>query len=88
MIEHFGMSNTRVATTSLPAGYNSMESKGTCSNKFQTKYQSVIGSLLYIMLGTHPNICYAVTKLAQFSINPSKEHMNKVKYIVPLEKTL
>ena len=34
------------------------------------------------MLGTHPDICYAITKLVQFSVNPSKEHMDKVKYII------
>ena len=34
------------------------------------------------MLGTHPDICYAVTKLVQFSINPSKEHMDKANYII------
>ena len=44
-------------------------------------YQSIIGSLLYIMLGTCPDITYAVTKLAQFSTNPSHEHMEKAKYI-------
>ena len=76
------MSNARVATTPLPAGYNPTESKSTCSDKFQTKYQSIIGSLLYIMLGTCPDICYAVTKLVQFSINPSKDHMDKAKYII------
>ena len=30
----------------------------------------------------HPDMCYAVTKLVQFSINPSKEHMDKAKYII------
>ena len=70
------MSNARVATTPLPAGYNPMESKSTFSDKFQTEYQSIIGSLLYIMLGTCPDIC-AVTKLVQFSINPSKEQWIK-----------
>ena len=82
VIECFGMSNARIATNPLPAGYNPMEPKRTFSDKFQTKYQSIIGSLLYIMLGTCPDICYAVTKLVQFSVNPSKEHMDKVKYIV------
>ena len=33
------------------------------------------------MLGTHPDITYAVTKLAQFAANPSKEHMSKAQYI-------
>jgi hypothetical protein len=37
-------------------------------------YQSIIGSLLYLMIGTCPDIAFAVTKLAQFSTNPSQEH--------------
>ena len=32
-------------------------------------------------VGTRPDITYAVTKLAQFSANPSKEHMSKAQYI-------
>ena len=45
-------------------------------------YQSVIGSVLYIMLGTHPDIAQAVIKMSQFSSNPSKEHLQKALYIV------
>ena len=41
-----------------------------CTPEFRQTYQSTIGSLLYIMLGTRPDITYAVTKLAQFSVNP------------------
>ena len=76
------MSNARGAQTPLPGGYVPIESKGQCSPEDRTTYQSIIGSLLYIMLGTCPDITYAVTKLAQFSVNPSSEHMSKVKYIL------
>src|SRR5882762_6987244 len=41
----------------------------------------VIGSLLYLMLGTRPDIAFAVTKLAQFAAQPSEEHFSKVLYI-------
>jgi hypothetical protein len=34
------------------------------------------------MLGTRPDIAFAVTKLAQFAANPSKEHLDKARYIV------
>ena len=81
VVERFGMSNARGATTPLPAGYVPQESKSKCSDAFRTTYQSIIGSLLYIMLRTCPDITYAVTKLAQFSTNPSHEHMEKAKYI-------
>jgi len=33
------------------------------------------------MLGTCPDIVYAVTRLSQFSANPSKEHLDKALYI-------
>jgi hypothetical protein len=39
-------------------------------------YQQVIGSLLYC-----PDICFAVTKMLQFSANPSQEHLDKAMYI-------
>ena len=71
VVERFGMSNARGATTPLPAGYVPVESKDQCTPEFRKTYQSIIGSLLYIMLGTRPDITYAVTKLAQFVANPS-----------------
>ena len=34
------------------------------------------------MLGTRPDISYAVIKMAQFTSNPSSDHMNKAKQII------
>ena len=33
------------------------------------------------MLGTRPDIAFAVTKLAQYALNPSEDHLNKALYI-------
>jgi Reverse transcriptase (RNA-dependent DNA polymerase) len=49
--------------------------------KLHTRYQQVIGSLLYLMLGMRPDIAYAVTKMVQFMANPSEEHLTKALYI-------
>jgi len=38
-------------------------------------YQQVVGSIMYLMLGTRPDIAYAVGLLARFSSNPSEEHI-------------
>ena len=40
----------------------------------RSKYQSLIGSLMYLMLGTRPDLAYAVGKLARFLANPSQSH--------------
>ena len=41
----------------------------------------VIGSLLYLMLGTRLDLAFAVTKLLQFASNPSEDHLNRAPYI-------
>src|ERR1700678_3357714 len=76
------MSNARGAKTPLLGGYMPVESKEQYTRHKRQTYQSIIGSLLYIMIGTRPNITYAVTKLAQFVVNPSSKHMSKEKYIL------
>ena len=82
VVEHFGMQNAKNAQTPLPSGYQPQENKAAVNPAMRSEYQQVIGSLLYIMLGTRPNIAYAVTKMAQFAANPSKEHLDKARYIV------
>ena len=42
------------------------------------KYQSFIGSLMYLMLGTQPDIAYAVGQFARFTHDPLKEHFKAV----------
>lgn len=42
-------------------------------------YQGANGSLLYLALGTRPDIAYAVIKLAQFSSNPSVAHWTAIR---------
>ena len=41
----------------------------------------MIGLLLYIMLGTHPDIAFVVIKLSQFAADPSKDHLIRSLYI-------
>ena len=45
-------------------------------------FQGIIGSLLYITLGTRPDIAYSIIKLARFASNPSLEHMTAVKRVL------
>ena len=41
-------------------------------------YQSRIGSVMYAMLGTRPDIAYAVGALSQYLSNPGKAHLAAV----------
>ena len=76
------MSNAKHARTPLPSGYHPVPFTGTSTSDLQSEYQSVIGSLLYLMLGTRPDICYAVTTMAKYASNPSQEHLQKSLHIL------
>ena len=59
-----------------------MINTGTIGPELCTKYQSVIGSLLYLSLGTRPDVAYAVIKLVQYNSNPSVAHYKAALTIV------
>ena len=82
ILKHFGMTNAREAKTPLPTEYKPTPFDGTTTSNLQSRYQSVISSLLYLMLRTHPDIAFAVTQMAKFAMNPSSEHLNKAMYIM------
>lgn len=81
VLERTGMTNAKAAATPLPAGYYPVPNEGELDPELRQRFQVVIGSLLYIMLGTRPDISFAVTKLAQFSANPSDEHLKKALHV-------
>jgi len=81
VLERFDLINAKAAPTPLPMGYVPTPNEAPVDKQLRHKFQQVIGSLLYIMLGTCPDIAFAVTKLLQFAANPSKDHLVKALYI-------
>ena len=75
------MQNTKSAATPLPARYVPTLSVGAPNPETRSRFQTVIGSLLYLMLGTRLDIAFVVTKLVQHAANLSKEHLEQVLYI-------
>lgn len=57
-----------------------------------TEYRSLIGSLIHIMTGTRPDICFAVSKTSQFMQNPYESHkiavMRILRYLLTWNKRL
>ena len=45
-------------------------------------YQSVVGSLMYAMIATRPDIAFAVGVVSRFLSNPGKKHWEAVKMIL------
>jgi hypothetical protein len=83
VLERCGMQDCKTAATPLLAGYipEPVSLDTVIDPELRRRYQMVIGSLLYLMLGSRPDIAFAVTKLAQFAARPSEEHFSKALYI-------
>ena len=45
-------------------------------------YREIVGSLVYLMTCTRPDICYAVTVLSQHLAQPNMAHLNLAKYVL------
>jgi len=82
ILKRFGMADTKAAQTPLPTSYKPDPFDGTATVALRSQYQSVIGSLLYLMLGTCPDLAFAVTQMAKFTHNPSEEHLLKTRHIL------
>jgi len=75
------MLNTKSTSTPLPAGYYAAKNTEPVDAELHSHFQTVIGSLLYLMLGTRPDIAFVVMHLLRHATNPSQDHLNKVLYI-------
>ena len=44
-------------------------------------YQQMVGSLMYTVIGTQPDIAFTVTRLSQFLTKPTKKHFGAIKHV-------
>ena len=86
VLERFNMKHAKPVST--PLGGHFKLSKKSCPSSNKEKenmasipYSSAVGSLMYVMVCTRPDIAYAVGVVSRFMVNPSKEHWEAVKWI-------
>jgi len=62
VLAHFNVVTTH---TPLPSEFTFKPNKKQCDLKFCQKYQQLVGSLMYLMIGLKPDIGFTVVTLAQ-----------------------
>jgi Reverse transcriptase (RNA-dependent DNA polymerase) len=84
VLDRFNMTDANPHNTPLPAGADVHLIKNTeqASQSEIKHYQSLIGSLLYVQIGTRPDISFAVSRLAQYAANPSNQHLRLANYVL------
>jgi ATP-binding cassette subfamily B (MDR/TAP) protein 1 len=86
ILERFSMHTARSATTPLPANFR-MSRKDSLTpgpkgdHMKSVPYAPAVGSLMYAMVATRPDIAHAVGVVSRFMHNPGGLHWNAVKHI-------
>ncbi|RVW97088.1 Retrovirus-related Pol polyprotein from transposon TNT 1-94 [Vitis vinifera] len=68
----FDKDNSGVARTPVDVTLHLSKNKGESVS--QVEYSRIIGSLMYLMSCTRPDIAYAVSKLSRYTSNPGAKH--------------
>jgi transposase InsO family protein len=80
VLKQYGMESSRPVSTPLDKG-NKLY-KGTIEDRIDNPeyYQAIIGSLMYLVTGTRPDLAHTVSLLSQFSSCPTEAHLTAVKH--------
>ena len=87
VLDRFGMNDAKSVNTSL--AHHFKLSLDQCPNsaveeRYMEKvpYASAVGSLMYSMVCTTPDLAYSVSMVSSYMANPGKEHWSALKWIL------
>jgi len=81
ILSQFGMENSNMVSIPLPKGITLTQGITEQRKEQVTTYQSMIGSLIYLVTGLRPDLAYTISFLAQFSSCPTDEHIKAAKHV-------
>jgi len=82
MLEELGLTDVNVVRLPMSGGDVQGISPDNIEPVNPTAYRNIIGKLMYAMVGTRPDIAFAVGVLGRFASNPSKAHFKMAQHTV------
>lgn len=82
VLERFGMSECKSVGTPLDTKTRLLPYDGVATPGEVREYQRVVGSLMYAMVATRPDLGYAVGALSRHLANPGPEHWTAAKRVL------
>ena len=76
LLERFKQYNITIAKS--PVDMNQNWVKNTGDGIYQLEYSRILGSIMYVMNCTRPDIAYAISKLSRYTSNPGKHHWKAI----------
>jgi len=88
ILQRFGMTDAKPVATPLDVSIKLQAATDNTSTVDTTIFRQTLGSFMYTMIGTRPDLAAAISIISQFSANPSDEHFRAAKRILRyLKKT-
>lgn len=82
ILERFGMNDSRGITTPMEVGFRPQKAQRPNHNpELRAQYQEALGSLMYLMTGTRPDLAYSVGVLSKHMSNPTEQHWTAIKRV-------
>lgn len=81
-LKRFGIEDCKAVDTPMVNGSRLVKEEDNKASIGEiTAYSQVVGTLMYLMVETRPDVAYAVSVVSRFMTNPNSEHMTAVKRI-------
>lgn len=82
ILDKFNMGDCKPRKTPCDLSSNSNNFTDNSPLENPTLYRELVGSLIYAMTGTRPDLCYIVTKLSQYLSKPTNAHLSLAKHVL------
>lgn len=82
ILERFGMSDCKPVSTPMSTSTDLRVTSGEDEPAEKRPFRELVGSLMYLAIGTRPDIAHAVSAISQFNQNHSSIHWNAAKRVL------
>ena len=82
MLKRFEMHDCKVKLTPCDPSVANLTDHDSQELENPRIYREIVGSLIYVMTCTRPDLCYVVSKLSQFMQRPTNAHLNIAKHVL------
>ena len=79
LLKRYELDDANPVCTPMDLNVRLVADDGLSKPTDKSRYQSMVGSLLYVAVATRPDICQAVAAVSKFNSAPTESHLTAVK---------
>lgn len=82
ILTRFSMQDCNRVLTPIDANQRLVAASANDKRANATSYQQIIGSIMYLVTATRPDLAYTITHLSQFNSDPTTQHLSAAKRVL------